>query len=98
MEPDVFFGKKPFCRLSEALEAAADIAQNADDNVDVVISPPEPSEAADEEGGDYCMGSASVKHVSVEFSVSYKTYSAKLSHRLPFGLSVVTEILEHFPV
>ncbi|KAL1480819.1 hypothetical protein MTO96_034653 [Rhipicephalus appendiculatus] len=50
MEPDIFFGKKPFCRLSEALEAAADIAQNADDNVDVVIIPPDPLEETDEEG------------------------------------------------
>lgn len=67
MEPDVFFGKKPSCRLREALKAAANIAQNADDNVDVVVIPPEPSEETDkEEGDDDCMGSAPVKNVSGE--------------------------------
>lgn len=65
MEPDVFFGTKPFCRLSEALEAAADIAQNAEDDVDVVIIPPDPSPETDEEEGDEdCTVSAPVNDVS----------------------------------
>lgn len=65
MEPDVFFGTKPFCRLSEALEAAADIAENAEDDVDVVIIPPDPSPDTDEEEGDEdCTGSAPVNDVS----------------------------------
>lgn len=52
MNPDVFFGKKPFCRLSEALEAALDVAQDTDEDVDVVIIPPHPSPDTDEEEGD----------------------------------------------
>lgn len=37
MEQHLFFGKEPFRRLSEALQAAAHIAQNAEDDVDAVL-------------------------------------------------------------
>ncbi|KAH8032076.1 hypothetical protein HPB51_022916 [Rhipicephalus microplus] len=84
MEPDVFFGKKPFCRLREALKAAANIAQNADDNVDVVVIPPEPSEETDkEEGDDDCMGSAPVKNVSERHNYVSKQVARSMRKRNP---------------
>lgn len=52
MESGTFFGKRPFCRLSEALEAAADVARDIDEPVDVVIVPPDPTVDTDEEEGD----------------------------------------------
>ncbi|KAK8788849.1 hypothetical protein V5799_021375 [Amblyomma americanum] len=52
MDPGVFFGKRPFCRLSEALEAAGDVAVHAEEPVDIIV-PPEPSvETVEEEGDD----------------------------------------------
>lgn len=52
MEPGIFFGRRPFCRLSEALEAAADVAGGIDEPVDIVIVPPDPTVDTDEEEGD----------------------------------------------
>ncbi|KAK8759354.1 hypothetical protein V5799_003014 [Amblyomma americanum] len=52
MDPGVFFGKRPFCRLSEALEVAADVAVHAEEPVDIVIMPPEPSVDTDVEEAD----------------------------------------------
>ncbi|XP_077507215.1 uncharacterized protein LOC144116338 [Amblyomma americanum] len=52
MDPGVFFGKRPFCRLSEALEVAADVAVHAEEPVDIVIVPPEPSVDTDVEEAD----------------------------------------------
>lgn len=51
MEADFFFGPKKFCRLREALEEL-DNAEEADNDVDQVIVPPEPAAETDEEEGD----------------------------------------------
>lgn len=52
MDPGIFFGRRPFCRLSEAIEAATDVAVDIDEPVDVVIIPPDPNVDTDEEEGD----------------------------------------------
>ncbi|KAM7289739.1 piggyBac transposable element-derived protein 2-like [Ixodes scapularis] len=49
---DVVFFLKTFCRLSEALEAALDVFQDANEDVDVVIIPPDPSPDTGEEERD----------------------------------------------
>ncbi|XP_075739087.1 uncharacterized protein LOC119181933 [Rhipicephalus microplus] len=54
MEADFFFGPKNFCRLQEALEVL-DSAEEADNDVDLVIVPPEPTAETDEEGDDNCI-------------------------------------------
>lgn len=59
-----FFREKPFCRLSEALEAAADISHDIYEDVDVVIIPPDPSPDTDEEGDDDCTNVVLVNDVS----------------------------------
>lgn len=51
MEADFFFGRKKFCRLREALEELENI-EEADNDVDLVIVPPEPAAETDEEEGD----------------------------------------------
>ncbi|XP_042144213.1 piggyBac transposable element-derived protein 2-like [Ixodes scapularis] len=84
MEPGVFFGTKPFCRLSEALEAAADIAENAEDDVDVVIIPPDPSSDTDEEEGDEdCTASAPVNDVSGTLEVHWRANEEEADKRVP---------------
>ncbi|KAH9359588.1 hypothetical protein HPB48_021643 [Haemaphysalis longicornis] len=63
MEADYFFGPKKFCRHREALEEL-DNAEEADNDVDLVIVLPEPAaETVEEEGDDGCIEDHGVNDV-----------------------------------
>lgn len=52
MDPSFFFGGKPFCRLSEAVEAVESIPANVGSSIDIVVIPPEATVETDEEEAD----------------------------------------------
>lgn len=54
MDSNIFCGRRLFCGLSKALEAATNIAADTDGPVGVVIVPPNPNADTDDEEGDDC--------------------------------------------